>query len=151
MHAESCEHSIRIHTITPPNAFNEPRHSSLRASKPTSLNATSPLTQTIQNCAWNLFPCKKEGLFKYPVGYNWPPSGSEAARYWGQPRMPALPRVQGGWAPGLCSQNAWRVPLPDFTYLTALQPHIERACCGSCGGTKWWMWANFFFFPLRSL
>lgn len=82
MHAESCEHSIRIHTITPPNTFNEPRYSSLRASKPTSLTATSPLTQTIQNCAWNLFPCKKEGLFKYPVGYNnWPPSGSEPAQY----------------------------------------------------------------------
>lgn len=25
-------------------------------------------TQTIQNCAWNLFPFKKIGLFQYPLG-----------------------------------------------------------------------------------
>lgn len=50
IHTESCERSIRSHTITPQNAFNELPQSSLRAHR-TSLRCTwgSPPTQAVQN------------------------------------------------------------------------------------------------------
>lgn len=60
---------MRIHTITPQNAFIELQQSSLRTNR-TSRRCmrSSSLTQTIQNCTWNLFPFQKRGLFKCPLG-----------------------------------------------------------------------------------
>lgn len=92
IHTESCERSIRSHTITPQNAFNELPQSSLRAHR-TSLRCTwgSSPTRAVQNVDGTCSPWREGGCWNAHEE-DWPQCRSQPARYWRQRWTQALPQ-----------------------------------------------------------